>query len=191
MSATGYLSDWQLRRIRQTLWAGGIISYPTEAVYGLGCNPLDTDAVLRLLALKQRPVSKGLILIAHDFATLEPWLEEIPAARRRKILSTWPGPFTWVWPAQPWVPEWLRGEHSTLAVRVTAHPLAARICRAFGGPLVSTSANPASLPPARNPLKIKSYFGNSLDYEVHGPGASLTRPTEIRDALTDRILRPA
>lgn len=190
MSEYPVIRPWQLRRAVHTLDAGGLIAYPTEAVYGLGCDPLDPDAVLRLLALKHRPMHKGLILIAAEFAQLEPWLAPLPAARRRAVLASWPGPHTWIWPVSEAVPVWLRGAHISLAVRVTAHPLARALCAAFGGPLVSTSANPAGRRPARNPLRVRQYFPTGVDTILHGPCLGAAGPTRIRDARTGAVLRP-
>ena len=190
MSDYPVIRPWQLRRAVRALDSGGLIACPTEAVYGLGCDPLDADAVLQLLELKQRPMHKGLILIAADFDQLEPWLAPLPAARRRAVLASWPGPHTWIWPVSQTVPVWLRGAHASLAVRVTAHPLARALCAAFGGPLVSTSANPAGQPPARNPLRVRQYFPGGIDCILHGPCAGASGPTRIRDALTGTVLRP-
>ncbi len=157
------------------------MAYPTEAVYGLGCDPLDGEAVARLLALKHRPRAKGLILIAAGFDQLRPFVEPLPEARMTPILASWPGPHTWLLPAAPWVPEWLRGDHATLAVRVTAHPLAAALCRAAGTPLVSTSANRAGQPPRTTPLGVRSLFPGALCTVLAGPTGGLDRPTPIRD----------
>jgi len=183
--------DWPVRQAVRALRRGGLVAYPTEAVYGLGCNPLDPYAVGRLLALKHRPVAKGLILIAERFEQLAPWLAGVPPRLAERALATWPGPVTWTWPAQDWVPDWLRGEHSTLAVRVTAHPVAAALCRRWGGALVSTSANPAGLRPARNPLHVQCYFGNQVDTIIHGATGPRSSPTPIHDLLSENIIRPA
>ena len=94
-------------------------------------------------------------------------------------------------PARPEVPRWLRGEHDTLAVRVTAHPLAAALCDAFGGPIVSTSANLAGHEPARSALRVQCELGSGVDYILHGPLGELAQPTEIRDAKTGRVIRAA
>lgn len=185
------MSDWHLREAARALHGGGVIAYPTEAVYGLGCDPLNPQAVLRLLALKQRPVEKGVILIAADMAQLEPYLDELPPALRQKVAASWPGPVTWLLPVPPEVPTWLRGSHDSLAVRVTAHPLAAALCRAWGGAIVSTSANISRRPPARNPLTVQRVFGDSLDYILHGSLGGQARPTEIRDGRSDRVVRAA
>lgn len=183
------MTPWQLREAARVLRHGGLIAYPTEAVYGLGCDPLDADAVMRLLELKQRPWQKGLILIAADLAQLEPYLLPLDATLQARVTPTWPGPNTWLLPTRPETPRWLRGEHDTLAVRVTAHPVASALCRAFGGPIVSTSANLAGKAPATSALQVRNAFGDRVDYIVHAPLGGAERPTQIRDGRTGEIVR--
>jgi L-threonylcarbamoyladenylate synthase len=185
------MQRWQLKRAAQAVHDGGVIAYPTEAVYGLGCDPLNSQAVLRLLALKQRPMEKGLILIAADQTQLAPYLAPLDNEQQTKLDATWPGPVTWLIPARAETPLWLRGLHDTIAVRVTAHPLAAALCRELGHALVSTSANPAGKTSARSALKVRQYFGNQLDFVLHGPLGNQITPTEICDLDTGRIIRPA
>jgi L-threonylcarbamoyladenylate synthase len=181
----------QLAQAARYVNAGGIIAYPTEAVYGLGCDPRNGTAVLNLLALKQRPLAKGLILIAAGFEDLQPYIDRLPAETLSKVRKTWPGPVTWLLPARPEAPYWLRGNHSTLAVRVTAHPLAAALCRACGGVLVSTSANLSNRPPARNALTVRRCFGAKIDYVLNGDLGGLDKPTPIIDARNGRVVRAA
>lgn len=183
--------DFALRRALHVLRQGGVIAYPTEAVYGLGCDPLDGAAVQRLLELKGRLLHKGLILIAAELSQLLPLIQPPSADRLQLLRESWPGPVTWVVAARPELPFWLRGNHTTVAVRVTGHPLAAALCRAFGGALVSTSANPAGLPPARSPLAVRRYFGGRVNQILHGATGGLRRPTEIRSLADGRVLRPA
>lgn len=173
------------RRIRD----GGILAYPTEAVYGLGCDPRNRAAVQRLLAIKRRPEHKGLILIAADFAQLAPFVEPLDDARMQAIRATWPGPVTWLLPARADTPGWLRGRHATLAVRVTAHPVAAALCAAAGSALVSTSANLGNRPPARTPLRVRSALGSQVDLVLTGPCGARARPSTIRDGRTGAIIR--
>ena len=184
------MNRWQLTQAVRTLRRGGVIAYPTEAVYGLGCDPLDARAVMRLLALKQRPVEKGLILIAADMDQLTPFLAPLSEEDRARLAATWPGPVTWLVPARPETPTWLRGAHQTLAVRVTAHPLAAALCRAAGQAMVSTSANPGGRPPARNAMQVRRYFSDRLDAIIAGPLGVEARPTVIRDLTSGRLHRP-
>ncbi len=179
----------RLRRAAHCFHRGGLIAYPTEAVYGLGCDPLNGGAVARLLDLKQRSVDKGLILIAADFNQLAPFVQALPSPALAKVMQSWPGPATWLFPAAAPTPFWLTGRHPTLAVRVTAHPLAAALCRSCGSALVSTSANVSSRPPARSPLGVYTRFGRRLDCVLHGALGSLDRPTSIRDALSGRLIR--
>jgi len=184
------LPSWRRRECLRCLRAGGIIAYPTEAVFGLGCDPWNETAVRRLLALKRRPVSKGLILIAASLEQLAPFIEPLDSASRTRVKAGWPGPLTWLLPAR-WAPAWLRGRHDTLAVRVTAQPLAAELCRAWGGPLVSTSANVGGHPPARTLLALRRRLGGRVDYIVPGRLGDAARPTEIRDLASGRIVRGA
>lgn len=179
-----------LRRATRLLREGSVIAYPTEAVYGLGCDPLNAAAVQRLLAIKQRPSAKGLILIASRFDQLCPFVRVPDDALRQRLENTWPGPVTWLLPANPATPGWLRGRHRTLAVRVTAHPLAAALCVAFGGPIVSTSANSSGRPPARSALQARLRCPG-VDLVVHGRTGGLDQPTEIRDAVSGATVRRA
>ncbi len=179
----------QIKEAVHVLQQGGVIAYPTEAVYGLGCDPANHRAVQKLLELKQRDRDKGLILIAADFDQLAPFLAEIEGSLKERVLATWPGAVTWLWPAKPEVSTWLRGEHVTIAIRVTDHPLAAQLCRAFGGALVSTSANLSGNPPARNAEQVRAQFGDQLDYVLEGEVGGHAKPSQIRDAVSGSILR--
>jgi L-threonylcarbamoyladenylate synthase len=122
---------------------GGVIAYPTEAVWGVGCDPFSEATVLRLLAIKQRPVDKGVILAAGALEQFEGLLDWslLPTDRSEAVYATWPGPHTWIVPATGRVPHWITGAHDGVAVRVSAHPTVVALCAAFGGPIVSTSAN--------------------------------------------------
>ncbi|MES9969327.1 MAG: L-threonylcarbamoyladenylate synthase [Candidatus Thiodiazotropha sp.] len=183
------LRPWRIRLAADIIHSGGLVAYPTEAVYGLGCHPLDHDAVTRLLMLKQRSMAKGLILIAHDMASLAPYMDSLPEGVMKTLRESWPGPATWVVPATPNVPYWLTGEYSSLAVRVTDHPMAAALCRTAGTPLVSTSANISTHPPAANPLEVRLRCGHGIDLILHGRTGGLKRPTPIRDALSGKLIR--
>jgi L-threonylcarbamoyladenylate synthase len=178
-----------LRRAVTCLNQGGIIAYPTEGVYGLGCDPFNKVAVDRLLALKQRPVEKGLIMIAANWEQLQSSVTTLDPARMSEILATWPGPTTWVLPANPALPSWVRGKHESVAVRITAHPEAAALCKAFGKPLISTSANRQGKTPARDNLDVYREFGETIDYILPGRIGELTKPTPIYDGLTGNLLR--
>lgn len=180
-----------IRRAASIMRAGGVIAYPTEAVWGLGCDPLDAAAVGRILELKQRPATMGLILIAASMEQLEPWVAPVSQEIEARINATWPGPVTWVMPAQGWVPAWVHGGRGSLAVRVTAHEQSAALCRETGFPIVSTSANRSGHPPARSAIQVQRWFGDELDFILRGATGGRERPSEIRDAITGLPLRPA
>lgn len=181
---------WQLRMAARCIRAGGVIAYPTEAVYGLGCDPLDGAAVSRLLDIKQRPLAHGLILIGANYAQLAPYLGPAPTPVMKRVRASWPGPVTWLLPAASALPYWLRGAHDTIAVRVTAHPLAAALCRTVGHALVSTSANRHGRPAARTHLQVERRLGAELDYVLNGKVGPGKRASEIRDAMSGRVVRP-
>lgn len=170
------------------LRAGGVIAYPTEAVWGLGCDPFNAGAVERVLALKGRSEGKGLILIAADVTQVEPWLIALTPAQKAAALATWPGPCTWVVPA-PSAPRWLRGDHASLAIRVSAHPGVQALCRAWGGALVSTSANRSGEPPLAGPAALHDAFGERLACILPGVLGGDAKPSEIRDAVSGAVLR--
>lgn len=179
----------QTQRAAQILHDGGIIAYPTEAVFGLGCDPFNEKAVMQLLKLKNRSVDKGLILIADEWNALQPLVQHLSPDKMKKILDTWPGPVTWVFPATDIVPSWIRGKHETIAIRVTDHPIAKLICKEFGKPIVSSSANLEGHEPSRNENAVKKIFEDKIDLIVSGFVGDREKPTEIRDALSGKILR--
>ena len=159
-----------------------VIAYPTEAVFGVGCDPDSETAVTRLLELKQRPVDKGLILIAASFDQLKPYIDDsmLTEAQREAVFARWPGPVT--------TPRWLTGRFDSLAVRVTDHPLVVALCQAYGKPLVSTSANLSGLPPCRTVEEVRAQFGTDFPV-VEGETGGRLNPSEIRDALTGEQFR--
>jgi L-threonylcarbamoyladenylate synthase len=168
---------------------GGIIAYPTEAVFGLGCDPDDDAALNRLLALKQRPAEKGLIIIAASFEQLKPYIQTLTENQKQKLLATWPGRVTWLLPVKNTVSRLLVGQHDSIAARVTAHPIASELCRQYGKPLVSTSANLSGHEPARSVGEVKKQFANNLDYIVDGDVDLKAMPSEIRDLISDKVIR--
>lgn len=174
-----------------SLQQGEVILYPTEAVYGLGCDPDNENAVRKLLAIKQRPVEKGLILIADNYGQLLPYVDDdkIPLERRADIFSQWPAPVTWVMPAKANTPKWLTGQFNTIAVRVSAHPSVKRLCQAFAKPLVSTSANLTGEQTVCSIKQAKSAFAEQVGFYVDEPLGGHNQPSVIKDAITGKIIR--
>jgi len=170
--------------LRRHLTAGGLIAYPTESCYGLGCDPKNARAVVALLRLKGRPKAKGLILIGSAPEQLAPYLAEPPAAWPQY----WPGPTTLLLPAARHCPKWLTGRHSKLAVRVTAHAEAARLCDALGMALVSTSANRAGQRTLTTAAQCRAVFGQSV-WVLNGRIGKRQRPSTIVDPASGRLLR--
>ena len=182
--------SWHIRAAVRQLAAGGIVAYPTETVYGLGCDPFNGQAVLHLLALKKRDMSRGLILVASELSQLEPMLQPLKPTAKKRVCSTPAIPVTWILPCLPEIPAWLRGNHDSLAIRITSHPLAADLCATWGGPLVSTSANIHGRHPAASPLQVRKAFNGQLDCILHGPPGNNTA-SELRNGLTGAVLQRA
>ena len=183
-------TEKSLNTVLEALRGQHVIAYPTEAVFGLGCDPDSEQAVEALLALKKRPKDKGLILIADNYQQLLPYIDDssLTAQQLAHVVSFWPGPVTWVMPAKSSTPDWLTGRFTSLAVRVTDHPLVKELCQKFGKPLVSTSANLNGQSPCRLSEEVRLQFGKDfpvLDGDVGGRD----NPSEIRDALTGNLIR--
>lgn len=168
---------------------GGVIAYPTEAVYGFGCDPFNSAAIDRLLQLKQRSPDKGLILVAANWTQIESLVEPIPPRALVQVRATWPGPATWVFPASTAVPQWISGKHRTVALRVSAHPVVQELCHAYGKPIVSTSANREGELPLRDFRTLQMMFGKQIDLIIPGKVGGQANPTTIRDAVTGQVLR--
>lgn len=176
-----------IKHAADILLGGGVIAYPTEGVFGLGCMPDDPEAVVRLLALKQRDPAKGLILIASSRRQLHDWT----AAGAATLPDPHSGrPTTWIVPADTGVPWYITGDHPGVAVRLTTNPTAAALCEAVDSPLVSTSANRAGEPVARNSFILRRKFGSLVDYVVPGECGPASGPSEIRVLGSGEVLRP-
>lgn len=173
----------------QCLHDGKIIAYPTEAVFGLGCDPGNETAVRQLLSLKGRPATVGLILIADQLERFDPYIKPVSAALHRRAGSSWPGPVSWLFPRADSVPDWLAGNHDTIALRLTAHPVCRALCAAFEAAIVSTSANPSSSEPAGSAEQVEEYFSSSLGGIVEGALGKDRKPSEIRDLVSGAVLR--
>ena len=173
------------------LRSDGVIAYPTEGVWGLGCDPRSEAASLRLLALKQRGVAKGLILIASSEAQLAPFIDtaSLAAAQLADVRASWPGPNTWIVPASKDAPRWITGAHDGVAVRVSAHPVVAALCNAFDSVLVSTSANIASEPSPRTREELDPRIVAGVDAVTGGETLGRAQPSTIRDARSGATLR--
>ncbi|MFL9608505.1 L-threonylcarbamoyladenylate synthase [Methylobacillus sp. Pita2] len=179
----------QARALQHFLRSGGVIAYPTESCFGLGCDPTNHHALKRLLRIKGRPQRKGLIVIAHQFAQLRKLIAPVTKEQKQHMFTRWPGPHTWLVPASQRCPALLRGKHTSLAVRVTANPFAANLCRNAGMALVSTSANHNGRVPAKTTRECHRLFGSRVRV-LPGRTGGASKPSTIQDLITGKILRP-
>lgn len=168
--------------------AGGVVVYPTEAVYGLGCDPFNEQAVHRILQCKQREIKKGLIVLVSSWDVVEQYTQAIEDAKKEAVRETWPGACTWVFPNGSF-PAWITGDHDGVALRMSAHPVASALCEAAGGCLVSTSANVATKPPIRCSDEAALFAATHADGLVGGNLGDLRNPTPIRDVESGLVWR--
>jgi L-threonylcarbamoyladenylate synthase len=176
------------RAIKQHLRLGGVIAYPTESCFGLGCDPNNRNAVKKILRLKQRPQTKGVILIAADFRQLQRYTAPLTQAQSQQMQTTWPGPHTWLLPKSADCPIWLTGKHEKIAVRVTAHRPAVQLCRRLNMALVSTSANISGGRAIRTARICQRQFGSQI-MVLPGLVGKRRKPSTIQDISTGAIRR--
>lgn len=188
-SVTNWISHPQICLAADLLQQQAVVAYPTEAVWGLGCDPHSADAVEKILQLKNRHVSKGLILIADCIERFDPFLAGLDNEHLHRFRKPTTKPTTWLVPNNGAAPRWITGGRDTVALRITSHPVAAALCQLFGGPLVSTSANPQGLAEARTAEQVESYFGDAIALLAPGQVGSSARPSEIRDLVSGEIFR--
>ena len=182
MKTTAHL-DWQLQLAVRALRSGGLVVHATEGVWGIACDPFCRDAVAALLTLKQRRPDKGLIVVGADPTDFAPELSLLSDAAAAEITATWPGPVTWLVRSERF-PHWITGGRPKVAVRVPGHEQARRLCHMFGGPLVSTSANLAGRPAARNRFQAAAFASRESDVSYLLPGETQpgrSQPSQIRD----------
>ncbi|WP_371187391.1 Sua5/YciO/YrdC/YwlC family protein [Thalassotalea maritima] len=172
-------------------YAGGIIAYPTEAVFGLGCDPDNVEAIEKLLSIKQRPIEKGLILLAANYSQLLPYIDDskIPQDKRYSVLSRWPDGITQVMPANTSISRHLSGKFDTIAVRITSQKDVVALCTQTNKPIVSTSCNLTGAEPATTWQQAEREMGEKVDFVIKGNTLGFTKPSQIIDALTGEVFR--
>ncbi len=177
------------RGLRHYLKHGGVIAYPTESVFGLGCDPRNRRAVQRILRIKGRPQRKGLILLADRLSRIQSYLAPVSATQQAQLAASWPGPHTWLIPAAPDCPRWLTGRHRTLATRITAHAQSAGIAKSSAMAIVSTSANRSGHQPVKTTRECYRRFGGQVRV-LPGMTGGARKPSTIQDLASGKILRP-
>jgi len=182
-------SNWQKRQFVEKLYSGGVIAYPTEAVFGLGCHPLDPMAVANLLSIKKRSWQKGLILIGANFSQFTPFLSPISAELYKEIHSPQKRPTTWLLPANEDCPGWLTGKYKSLAVRLVDHALAREMCVLSDTAIVSTSANISGQSAIKTAWKARLKFNLQDVLVLNGRVGNCYQPSQIIDPFKGERLR--
>lgn len=179
----------ELNNAVSTLRAGGVIAYPTEYCFGLGCDPRNQQAVEKLLAIKRRSATQGVILIAGDIQQVSVYADLDRVPNLAAVTDSWPGPNTWLLPAYDAVPSFIRGQHQTIAMRIPEHDFCLAMLNQFSHPIVSTSANRSGEKEHLSAATVKRDMGVECDYIVDVAVGGADRASTIRDALTGSTLR--
>ena len=183
---------------------GGVIGYPTDTLYGLGCALFDVAAVEMVARLKRRDPSLAVISLIPDGSQVYGLAHEVSDVAERLMAHFWPGPLSIIFRASSVIPQRVRGAGNTVALRVPKDPLCALLLDRLGGPLVSSSANLSGQRPAESAEEVVRIFGNQLDLvidggprrqksstlvDVSGPKPRLLRhgPLDVRGELGDFV----
>lgn len=176
----------EAREAARCIRCGGVIVYPTETVYGIGCDPWNRAAVERVLAMKRRPRT-AMLLLADSRRMVEDRFGMLDPLSALLADAFWPGPLTLVIKSSVECPDYLIGPTGGVAVRVTAHPLCTEIIREFGGPIVSTSANLSGEPPVAAFKDACELFGGEADMILESREPATGTPSTIVDTMSGTV----
>ncbi len=183
------MTRYYLSILKQVVDSGGVIAYPTEAVFGLGCRADDYQAVVRILDIKKRKEDKGFILVASNLKQIMPWIQKPNKILWDKIQKSWPGHISWAIPASADCPSWITGAHTSVVIRISQHPVVKIICDTLGYPIVSTSANISNQPALNSAIKVRKNIGKHIDLLVPGDIGKAQTPSMIYDAISGKQIR--
>jgi len=184
--------SWKIFLAAKWIRSGHVIAYPTESVFGLGCDPNNLDAVKELLEIKQRSYTKGLILVASSVDQVIPYLDNPTSQIISKLSAPSTQVITWLVPANKNISNLLtgtHGKHKKIAIRISKHPLICLLCQQLGHPIVSTSANITGKTMTWSALEVKLHFKNRIKYILNGSSGTQTKPSKIKDILTNQQIR--
>ena len=180
-------SDFSIRHAAHIIRLGGVIAYPTDTIYGLGCDPYNQQAVELINTIKQRPLDKQFILLASDIGQIRPLLQIDD--NQEKMIEQNTEPTSWVVTANQRAPAWLVDENNTITIRVSKHANIERLCSALGHAIISTSANVSGKRPARNTLELHKYFHGCVDKILVSDQEQMARPSKIIRLCDNEIIR--
>jgi len=185
MSQLDYTKD--IEKAVKILKNGGIIVYPTETVYGIGCDPLNIDACDRVQRLKERMENKPMLLLAHSLKQVEEMAGSLSEIPRKLAEKFWPGPLTLIIDSRKDFPEHLHGHSGGVAFRVSSHPVAASLAKEFDRPIISTSANIDGLAPLVRYEEALSTFKNIVDIVIGTHAKLIGEPSTVIDLTSGRF----
>jgi len=182
-------SHFAIRYAAHQIRHGGVIVYPTETVYGLGCDPMNFIAIDYLNQLKQRGHNKSFILLAHRLELFDDYISELSTSDKQQLSKT-REPTSWIVPAKNSIPDWLTNPQKTVAIRISPHPVVKELCQQLGHPIVSTSANPGGKKTCRNSMEAHKYFHGKVDAFLIDDQAINGKPSIIKQLDNLLTVRP-
>jgi tRNA threonylcarbamoyl adenosine modification protein (Sua5/YciO/YrdC/YwlC family) len=178
----------QLAIIKDCLESGGIIAYPTDTIYGLGCDIFHPEAVAKICAIKKvNPEKAQLSFICSDLSHLSNYAKSINNSLFRILKSTLPGPFTFVLPASKEVPKILQNKKKTIGLRIPDNKIALAIIETLGHPILSASFPGENIEDYTDPEIIQEHWGKQVDIVVDG-GIGGIIPSTVVDCTTDEYI---
>jgi len=181
-------SDFSIRHAAHIVKNGGVIAYPTDTIYGLGCDPFDPDAIEKINRIKQRPLNKHFILLAGDVKQLRRLIQI--NTDQEKTLTQNTLPTSWIVKASEDAPSWLTDSSGNLTIRISNDDNVQRLCRALGHAIISTSANISGKSPAKNSFALHKYFHHKVDKILLANKKPSAKASRIIRLCDNQIIRP-
>lgn len=180
-------SDFSIRHAAHIINHGGIIAYPTETVYGLGCDIYNPDAIEKINIIKQRPLNKQFIILVGEIAQIRSLIEIND--KEKSIIENTTEPTSWVIKASPLAPEWLTDDRNMLTIRISQNSLVKKLCHILGHGIISTSANISGKKPARTSLDLHNAFHDKVDKILVSNQKTFNKPSKIIRLCDNYVIR--
>jgi tRNA threonylcarbamoyl adenosine modification protein (Sua5/YciO/YrdC/YwlC family) len=176
----------QLSQVKDCLENGGIIAYPTDTIYGLGCDIFHPEAIEKICSIKKvNPEKANLSFICSDLSDLSLYAKAIDNSLFRILKKALPGPFTFILPASKQVPKILQSKKKTIGLRIPDNNIALSIIKTLGHPILSASFPGDNIEDYTDPEIIYEHWGHQIDLVVDGGIGGMT-PSTVVDCTGDQ-----
>jgi len=174
-------------RLNRFIRQGGIIAYPTESCFGLGCDPRNRKAINKIIKLKKRSLNKNFILIGSSIKQFNYFLNPLDNSTSTNLFSKWPGPHTWLMTANNRCPNWLKS-NSKIALRISSFSSCQLLTKSLDMAITSSSLNLTGKIPLKNYRDVCRFLPKQVKL-IKGRVGKSKRPSVIQDFKTKKIIR--